>query len=76
MKDMLVWLGIGIVIGYFWGRFTTSKMYSLIFEQFRDEMHEQYLLLLKRHNITPKSDVSDVHKKVHTFPNNRNSKSA
>lgn len=73
MKNMLVWLGLGIVIGYFWGRVTTTKIFTLIFKQFQDEMHEQYLTLLKRHNITQKKEVA---KSLHNFPYNKNSKSA
>ncbi len=73
MKNMLVWLGLGIFIGYFWGRFTTSKIYELIFEQFRDEMHEQYLTLLSNHNITKKPDTN---KKFKCYSNSQNDKSA
>ncbi len=73
MKNMLVWLGLGIFIGYFWGRFTTTKIYTLIFEQFRDEMHEQYLSLLAKHNITSKPNTN---KNFQCFSNNRNDKSA
>ncbi len=73
MKNMLVWLGLGIFIGYFWGRVTTTKIFTLIFKQFQDEMHEQYLTLLKRHNITPKKEAT---KNLQNFPYNQNSKSA
>lgn len=73
MKNMLVWLGLGIFIGYFWGRFTTTKFFTLVFKQFQDEMHDQYLLLLKRHNITPGSNAN---KKFQYFSNDQNNKSA
>ncbi len=74
MKNMLVWLGLGIFIGYFWGRFTTSKIYALIFKQFQDEMHEQYLTLLAKHNITKKKP--DKKKNFKCYSNNQNDKSA
>ncbi len=54
MRIMLVWLGLGILVGYFWGRYTTSKAFTLIFKKFRDEMHAQYLELLERQNIKVK----------------------
>lgn len=73
MKEILVWLGLGIFFGYFWGRVTTTKIFRAVFKQFQDEMHEQYLMLLKKHNILPKKDVT---KNVHKFPYNKNSKSA
>ncbi len=57
MKSMLFWLGLGIVVGYFWGRYTTSKAFTIIFKQFQDEMHNQYLKLLERHNIKVKPEV-------------------
>ncbi len=68
MQHMLFWLGVGILIGYGWGRFTTTKAVEILFKQFQDEMHAQYLMLLKRHNINVKPEFV---KKYHHVSRNK-----
>ena len=69
MEHMLFWLGVGIVIGYGWGRFTAGKAVQIIFKQFQDEMHAQYLMLLEQHNIKIKPEFK---KKYHHVTKNDN----
>ncbi len=64
MEPMLFWLGVGIVIGYGWGRFTAGKAVKIIFKQFQDEMHAQYLMLLEQHNIKIKPEFKKTYHNI------------
>lgn len=64
MKIMLFWMGIGILVGFFWGRHTTVKAFTIIFKQFQDEVHSQYLQLLDRQKVKIKPEARRKYLKV------------
>jgi hypothetical protein len=49
------WLGlswaIAITIGFVIGHRRAEIIYSKVFKRYRDEMHDQYVSLLKKHGI-------------------------
>lgn len=48
-----LWL-IALIIfmaGFFWGKYRAEKYIQGMYNKFTDEMHRQYLMLLKQHGV-------------------------
>ncbi len=51
---LLLWSGIGFFVGCIVGVALADKLWRNSFKAFTDEMHEQYIYLLKKHGIETK----------------------
>ena len=51
---------LGFGAGVLFGLYIYHNFYKQTYKKFRDEMHRQYLYLLKKHNIPIKEDSEQI----------------